>query len=402
MTPTPNAAVANAATSNLNTAAQMTSGTPNNTYGSQYSGELVSPLSAGQQGTINAGTGIANNGTGATASNLIGSYASAPAQSVSSNSIASNMSPYMNQYVMQALAPQLQQMDTANAATNQATDAQATASGAYGDSRTGIQQSTNAFNQNVAKEGVIGNAYNSAFNTAIGAGAQDSANQLTAGTTNANLQETALSRELAGANAQEGLQTQQLGAQTTANTLNAQDTAQSQAALTAQYNNWLQAQQSGTAGLTAANQTVAAGSTAMPASTSTVNTQPNNSGYALLGSLLGAGANLMTGGISGAVGSAIPGAIGPTSYGGPSGPQPLTYSDERLKEGIDEIGELIDGTPIFSYSYKADPEKRKHIGLMAQDIQKRVPDAVHKTDSGYLAVDYHAATALARELALAA
>ncbi len=46
MTPTPNAAVANAATSNLNTAAQMTSGTPNNTYGSQYSGELVSPLSA--------------------------------------------------------------------------------------------------------------------------------------------------------------------------------------------------------------------------------------------------------------------------------------------------------------------------------------------------------------------
>lgn len=63
------------------------------------------------------------------------------------------MSPYMNQYVMQSLAPQLQQMRTANAATNQATDAQATGSGAYGDARTGIQQANNSFNQNVAQEG---------------------------------------------------------------------------------------------------------------------------------------------------------------------------------------------------------------------------------------------------------
>jgi hypothetical protein len=369
---TPNANVANAATNNLSYAQNMLSGAPNNTYGSQYGGQLVAPLTPGQQGTINTGTGIANNGTGAAATNLINNYSSAPAQSVNSNSIASNMSPYMNQYVMQALAPQLQQMDAANAATNQATDAQATASGAYGDARTGIQQAQNSENQNVAREGVIGNAYNAAFNTAIGAGAQDSANQLTAGTTNANLAETALNRSLGGATALEGLQTQQLGAQGTANTLNAQDTAQNQAQLTAQYNNWLQAQQSGTAGLTAANQTTAAGATAMPATTNTTTTAPNNSGFGVMG------------------------AIAPTAL-------TLAFSDRRLKGDIDIIGGLLDGTPVYSFHYKADPHKRKQIGLMAQDVKKRRPDAVHTLDdeAGTMMVDYAKATALSRSMSAA-
>jgi hypothetical protein len=64
----------------------------------------------------------------------------------------------------------------------------------------------------IARQGLIGNAYNSAFNTAIGAGAQDSANQLTAGTTNANLGETALNRQAPAARPPcKGLQSQQLG-----------------------------------------------------------------------------------------------------------------------------------------------------------------------------------------------
>ena len=98
------------------------------------------------------------------------------------------MSPYMNQYVMQALAPQLQQMDIANAKTDQATNANATGSGAFGDARTGFEQAQNDQNANVAREGLIGNAYNNAFNTAIGAGAQDTANNLTGQTTNAKPQ----------------------------------------------------------------------------------------------------------------------------------------------------------------------------------------------------------------------
>lgn len=280
-----------------------------------YGGQQVASLSPGQQGTIDAATGIANNGTGAQASNLIGGYASAPAQNVNASTISSQMSPYMNQYVMQALAPQLQQMDVANAKTQQATDASATGSGAFGDARTGIERSNNAFNANVAREGLIGSAYNTAFNTAIGAGAQDVSNNLAAQNANAGYNESALSRSLGGANALQGLQTQQLGTQTTANTLNQQDTAKTQADLTAQYNQWLMAQQYPfqTAGL--ANSTLGQATSSLPAgqtstqagttagttsqagttsgqsvtdSTGHSETQkPDNSGLALLGSIAG-------------------------------------------------------------------------------------------------------------------
>lgn len=280
---TANPAVANAATSNLDFAQGV-----RDTGFQGYTGQQVANISPGQQGTIDAGTSIANNGTGAQAAGLINSYAGAPAQNVQSNSIASNMSPYMNQYLMQALAPQLQQMDISNAATNQATDAGATGSGAFGDARTGIQQSNNAFNQNVQREGVIGNAYSQAFNTAIGAGAQDSTNQLAAANANAGYNESALSRALGGANALQGLQTQQMGVQTGANALNQQDTAQSQANLTAQYNQWLMAQQYPFQTTQLVNQTVGAGAAAMPASTTTTDSKPDNSGYAIGGALLGA------------------------------------------------------------------------------------------------------------------
>jgi hypothetical protein len=335
-TSTPNPAVAANAVSNMGFVQNL----QNNGF-QGYTGQQVAPLAPGQQATIDASQNIANNGTGAAATGLIDNYASAPAQSVSSNSIASNMSPYMSQYVMQALAPQLQQMDAANAANNQATDAQATGSGAYGDARTGIQQAQNAENENVAREGVIGNAYNSAFNTAIGAGAQDSSNQLAAANANAGYAETALNRSLGGANALEGLQTQQQGVQTTANQLAGQDTQNAQANLTAQYNQWLMAQQYPFQTAQLMNQTTAAGAQAMPASTQSTTQQPNNSGLALLGTI---GGSILGGPIGGALGSslgsalgsgvsgggtagtAVAGATGPTSYGGSLGPTPLATS----------------------------------------------------------------------------
>jgi hypothetical protein len=250
-----------------------------------YSGQQVADISPGQQATITNANAIANNGTGDKAASLIGGYSGAPAQSVGAESIASNMSPYMNQYVMQALAPQLHQADVQDAKTRAATNATATGSGAFGDARTGIEQANNAFNSNVAREGLIGNAYNTAFNTAIGAGAQDVSNKLAASNANAGYNETALQRMLGGANALQGLQTQQLGTQGAANQLNQQNTAQNQAQLTAQYNQWLMAQQYPfqTAGLL--NQTTAAGATAFPAGKTETDAKPDNSGLAFLGSL---------------------------------------------------------------------------------------------------------------------
>lgn len=283
-----NPAVAGAATTNINRSTAMNANNTNATYGQQYGGPLTASLSPGQQGTIDAATGIANNGTGDAAKSLIGQYAGAGPQNVTAGTIADNMSPYMNQYVMQALAPQLHQMDINNANDMARVNSTATSSGAFGDARAGIEAASTAFGQNVAREGLIGNAYNAAFNTAIGAGAQDVANKLSADNANAGYMESALARALGGASALQGLQTQQIGAQTSANALNQQDTAQQQAALTAAYNNWLQAQQSGLAGQQSANQTVAAGSSAMPASSTATESKPNNSGWALGGALLSA------------------------------------------------------------------------------------------------------------------
>jgi hypothetical protein len=361
-TSTANPAVANAATSNLNfvQGLQTQGFTP-------YSGQQVADFSPQQASSFGMTNNIANNGTAPAAQSMINNYASAPASSVSADSISNNMSPYMNQYVMQALAPQLQQQDWQNAATQQQTNATATGSGAFGDARTGIQQAQNQQNANVAREGLIGNAYNSAFNTAIGAGAQDVSNKLQAGTTNANLSEQALNRSLGGATALEGLQNQQLGVATAQNAAGAQQTAQQQAGLTAQYNQWLMAQQYPFQTAQLMNQTVGAGAAAMPASTTSVDLKPDNSGLAALGSIAG---------------SALP----------------LMLSDERVKENKRKIGKLRDGTDVWSFNILGDP--RPQIGLMAQDVKKRRPDAVHELwEGGPMIVDYERATALSRAMA---
>jgi hypothetical protein len=359
-TSTPNPAVAAAATGNIDFVKNLQSQgfTP-------YSGQQVAGFSPQQQSSFDMTNAVANNGTGDQAKSLINQYSGAPAQSVSADTIANNMTPYMNQYVMQALAPQLQQFDVQAAKTRQATDATATGSGAFGDARTGIEQANNSFLSNVAREGLIGNAYNQAFNTAIGAGATDVGNKLNAGTTNANLAETALNRSLGGATALQGLQNQQLGVAGAQNTMGAQQTAQQQADLTAQYNQWLMAQQYPFQTAQLMNQTTAAASGAMPATQTATTSAPDNSGLALLGSL----------------GSAF------------------LFSDIRLKEDIAEVGELHDGTPVFSYRYKGDPTPQ--IGLMSFDVKRRRPDAVRRHPSGFEMVDYSKATERSRLMAMA-
>ena len=65
------------------------------------------------------------------------------------------------------------------------------------------------------------------------------------------------------------------------------------------------------------------------------------------------------------------------------------FSDERLKENIEPVGELNDGQPIYRYNYKGDP--RTQIGLIAQDVEKSHPEAVGLA-GGYRTVDYGKAT----------
>jgi hypothetical protein len=67
------------------------------------------------------------------------------------------------------------------------------------------------------------------------------------------------------------------------------------------------------------------------------------------------------------------------------------FSDRRLKEDIVRVGALDDGTPVYSYRYKSGGPV--HLGVMAQDVEGRYPDAVATHVSGYKMVDYGRLTA---------
>lgn len=71
------------------------------------------------------------------------------------------------------------------------------------------------------------------------------------------------------------------------------------------------------------------------------------------------------------------------------------FSDERLKENIEPVGELFDGTSVYRYNYKGD--NRPQIGVMAQEIEQKYPDAVSEV-GGFKAVHYGVATEMASEL----
>jgi Chaperone of endosialidase len=72
------------------------------------------------------------------------------------------------------------------------------------------------------------------------------------------------------------------------------------------------------------------------------------------------------------------------------------FSDERLKEEIARVGKLDDGQPVYKYRYLGSPIWQ--IGVMAQDVENVVPEAV--TDvGGYKAVNLNTATQYAADLA---
>jgi hypothetical protein len=74
---------------------------------------------------------------------------------------------------------------------------------------------------------------------------------------------------------------------------------------------------------------------------------------------------------------------------------PLMFSDERLKKNVRTEGTTEAGVPLKSYEYKGFMAKEapgRHMGVMAQDLEKKDPGAVHrvkaKDGKTYRAVDY--------------
>lgn len=76
------------------------------------------------------------------------------------------------------------------------------------------------------------------------------------------------------------------------------------------------------------------------------------------------------------------GAAGLGAYGLYAG---LAASDKRLKTDIRKVGETEEGTNIYLYRFKGDPKTQ--MGVMAQELEKTDPEAVHDV-GGIKMVDY--------------
>ena len=60
----------------------------------------------------------------------------------------------------------------------------------------------------------------------------------------------------------------------------------------------------------------------------------------------------------------------------------LKYVGKENKSGLDKIRQL----KVFNYTFKKDPKKEPHVGVIAQDLQKIFPDAVKKGVDGFLTI----------------
>ena len=96
----------------------------------------------------------------------------------------------------------------------------------------------------------------------------------------------------------------------------------------------------------------------------------------LISSLMGAGAG---------AGLGAAGMLGEVGAGG--GALLGLLSDQRMKEDIKRVGYTDDGLPIYTYKYKG--RDGVHMGVMAQELEKLNPDAVHE-HKGFKYVNYGA------------
>jgi hypothetical protein len=66
----------------------------------------------------------------------------------------------------------------------------------------------------------------------------------------------------------------------------------------------------------------------------------------------------------------------------------FALSDRRMKQDIRRIGKTDDGMPIYKFKYKGDNREQTHIGFMADEVERKHPDAVMTGSDGMKRVDY--------------
>lgn len=61
-------------------------------------------------------------------------------------------------------------------------------------------------------------------------------------------------------------------------------------------------------------------------------------------------------------------------------------SDRRLKTDIVLLGEFMPGVNLYEFRYKSG--NRRHVGVMADEVEQVMPRAIFESEDGYKAVDY--------------
>jgi hypothetical protein len=302
-------------------------------------------LSGAQAGT----TGINNAATGLAAA----SAGQVNADPITGQQINSYLSPYLSD-VLGSTSTLLNQNNQQQQSGQLGTAIQ---SGAFGSDRTGIAAANLEQQQNLANANIYSGIANTGYNNALGVAQQQQGVNLSAGQAN---------RAALGSAGNELASIGQTAYGEGANTASEQGALASGAQ---------------TAGLQGANAQIAAGTvqqqTAQAQDTAEYNQFLQQQSYPFqvtqfLGNLAEG-----TGALSGSQ----------TTTTQPGG----FFSDKRLKHDIKKIGETYDKQSI--YSYKMHGDNRTHIGLMAQEVEKKKPQAVGVDGrSGYKIVDYGLAT----------
>jgi hypothetical protein len=335
-----------------------------------YTGEFVAPVNAQQQAGISATNTAASQAQpyyGAATQQLgqaqgqgqgyLGAATGAAfAGAMPVNPSGLDVNAYMNPYTQNVVGATQAALNQQFGQQNAAQQAQAIKAGAFGGERAGLQNAQLQGQQALTESQAIAPLYQANYNQALAAAQQQQGVGLLAAQANRTALQ-GLGSQLAGLGQQGFVQ-----GTTTAQQLAGLGTGAQTAAL--------QGAQAQTAAGTLQQQTQQAGDTAQ------YQQYLQQQGYPFQVAQFLAGIAEGTGALSGST----------TTTTQPAG---FFSSDERLKTNVKEIGKTNDGQKIYSYKYKGDD--RTQIGLMAQDVEKKHPNAVGLM-GGYKTVDYKKAT----------
>lgn len=264
-----------------------------------YTGQLTAPLSQNEKAASNlvATTAASGNPYLSTTEQALTGAGQAPAYSydfstvVDPNGPLGAISDYMDPYLAQVLAPTLRQIGISGAQARQGINANATAAGAYGDARHGVVEGAQLKNQAQQEQDATAQGFSSAFNNAMTNRQQDLSRYLTTQQSQQSADEQALNRlrqsgiDLTGLD--QSTIARALGLSTALGTTGANERSVDQASNDAQYQQFLR-QQGWTNDEIAFLTSVLRGTpTATTTTGQSVTQEPDNSGWGIIGSIVG-------------------------------------------------------------------------------------------------------------------